>query len=83
MSAYVAGLRQAVTPGCTVIDLGAGPGLFALLACQFGAGHVWAIEPDPSIHLGGNWRATMVLPSGSLSCRGCRPISARPRRWMS
>ena len=51
ISAYIAALRRAVTPGCTVIDLGAGPGLFSLLACQFGAGHVWAIEPDPSLVL--------------------------------
>jgi protein arginine N-methyltransferase 1 len=51
MSAYVEALRRAVTPGCTVIDLGAGFGVFALLACKFGAGEVIAIEPDPSIEL--------------------------------
>lgn len=51
MAAYAAALRSAVTPGCTVIDIGAGPGLFALLACQYGAGKVIAIEPDPSIGL--------------------------------
>ncbi len=51
MAAYAASLRSVVTPGCTVIDIGAGPGLFALLACQFGAGKVIAIDPDPSIGL--------------------------------
>lgn len=51
MSSYAEALRRAVTPGCTVIDIGAGPGLFSLLACQYGAGKVIAIEPDPSVDL--------------------------------
>lgn len=51
MGVYAEALRRAVTPGCTVIDLGASFGAFALLACQFGAGKVIAIEPDPSIEL--------------------------------
>lgn len=51
MGVYVEALKRAVTPGCTVIDLGAGFGVFAILACKFGAGEVIAIEPDPSIEL--------------------------------
>lgn len=51
MSVYAEALRRAVTPGCTVIDLGAAFGVFALLACKYGAGKVIAIEPDPSIEL--------------------------------
>ena len=51
MTAYADALRQAITPGCTVIDIGAGPGIFSLLACQFGAGSVIAIEPDDSVEL--------------------------------
>lgn len=51
MPAYVRALRQAVSPGCTVIDIGAGPGVFSLLACQYGAGRVIAIEPDDSVEL--------------------------------
>jgi protein arginine N-methyltransferase 1 len=51
MSAYAEALRRAVTPGCTVIDIGAGPGVFSLLACQYGAGSVIAIEPDDSVEL--------------------------------
>ncbi|WP_285713681.1 50S ribosomal protein L11 methyltransferase [Erythrobacter oryzae] len=49
MGIYAEAMRAAITPGCTVIDLGAGFGVFALLACKYGAGHVIAIEPDPSI----------------------------------
>lgn len=51
MSAYAAALRNAITPGCRVIDIGAGSGIFSLLACQYGAGSVIAIEPDPSVEL--------------------------------
>ena len=51
MPAYAEALRQAVTPGCTVIDLGAGTGIFSLLACQYGAGTVTAIEPADAVLL--------------------------------
>lgn len=51
MGVYAEAMRRAVTPGCTVIDLGAGFGVFSLLACQYGAGSVIAIEPDPIIEL--------------------------------
>jgi len=47
--AYAAALRAAITPGCAVADIGAGTGIFALLACRFGAGRVYAIEPAPAI----------------------------------
>jgi protein arginine N-methyltransferase 1 len=49
---YVPALRRAIRPGCTVLDLGAGTGFFALLACQFGAGRVYSVEPGDTIHLG-------------------------------
>ena len=51
MSAYAEALRQAITPGCTVIDIGAGSGIFSLLACQYGAGSVIAIDPHDSVEL--------------------------------
>lgn len=51
MSSYAEALRDAITPGCRVIDIGAGSGIFSLLACQYGAGSVVAIEPDPSVEL--------------------------------
>jgi protein arginine N-methyltransferase 1 len=61
MSAYAEALRRAVTPGCTVIDIGAGPGIFSILACKYGAGAVIAIDPNDSIDL---------LP-GMASANGC------------
>jgi len=49
---YLPALREAIKPGSIVLDIGAGPGVFALIACQLGAAHVFAIEPDASIELG-------------------------------
>ncbi len=51
MDAYVSALRQAIEPGCAVLDIGTGTGIFALLACQFGAAHVYAIESNDAIHV--------------------------------
>jgi type I protein arginine methyltransferase len=51
ISAYTAALRDAVTPDSVVVDIGAGTGIFALLACRYGARHVYAIEPDDAITL--------------------------------
>ena len=46
MDAYIAALRKAVKPESVVLDLGCGPGVFALLACKLGARRVFAVEPD-------------------------------------
>src|SRR5688572_9108388 len=51
MDAYTAALRRAVKPGSVVLDLGCGPGMFALLACQMGVRRVYAVEPDNVIQL--------------------------------
>lgn len=51
MSTYAQALKNAVTPGCRVIDIGAGFGIFSMLACKYGAGEVIAIEPDPAVEL--------------------------------
>ena len=50
MAAYVEALR-ATAPGAVVLDIGTGTGIFSLLACQFGAKRVYAIEPDDAIRI--------------------------------
>ena len=52
ITAYEQALRRAIKPGDVVVDVGAGTGIFALMACQYGARHVYAIEPNPLIDLG-------------------------------
>jgi protein arginine N-methyltransferase 1 len=51
MDAYAAALRHTVTPDSVVMDLGSGPGVFALLACKLGARRVYAVEPDNVIRI--------------------------------
>ena len=51
IDAYAHALRDAVTPDSLVLDIGTGTGLFALLACRFGARHVYAVEPSDAIAL--------------------------------
>src|SRR5690349_13629207 len=51
MDAYGAALRHVIRPDSVVMDLGCGPGVFALLACKLGARRVYAVEPDNVIGL--------------------------------
>jgi protein arginine N-methyltransferase 1 len=51
MDAYAAALRQLVRPDSVVMDLGCGPGVFALLACKLGARRVYAVEPNNVVGL--------------------------------
>jgi protein arginine N-methyltransferase 1 len=51
MGAYVEALRKAVKPGAVVLDIGAGTGVFSILAKQFGARRVYAVEPSDAIWL--------------------------------
>ena len=48
---HIEALRQMVTPDSVVLDLGCGPGLFALVACALGARRVYGIEPDNAINI--------------------------------
>lgn len=52
VEAYAQAMRQAIRPGCVVLDIGTGPGFFALLACQLGAGRVYALDPNEAVRVG-------------------------------
>lgn len=47
--AYAQALKSLITPATVVLDIGAGTGLFTLLACSYGAKKVYAVEPGPGI----------------------------------
>jgi type II protein arginine methyltransferase len=47
--AYEAALRRIVSPGCKVLEIGAGTGLLSMMAARAGAGEVIACEADPAI----------------------------------
>jgi type I protein arginine methyltransferase len=49
--AYIEALRKTVEPGAVVMDIGTGPGIWAVLACQMGASHVIAVETDSIIQV--------------------------------
>lgn len=49
--AYARAMRQVVQPGDVVLDLGAGTGIFSLLACKLGARRVFACDPSPAIQV--------------------------------
>src|ERR1043166_4351398 len=49
--AYARALRQCVTPDSVVLDMGTGVGIWALLACQFGARKVYAVDPNDVIQI--------------------------------
>jgi protein arginine N-methyltransferase 1 len=51
MDAYARAIARTVKPGSVVVDLGAGTGIFSLLAARAGARRVHAIEPNPAIWL--------------------------------
>src|ERR1700722_2202928 len=52
VEAYAQALRKTVKPGNVVLDIGTGPGIFAVLACKLGARRVYAVEPDEIIQVG-------------------------------
>jgi len=51
VEAYGEALRKTVRKGSVVVEIGTGPGVFAVLACQFGASRVYAIEPAEIIQV--------------------------------
>src|SRR5690242_15151273 len=51
VDAYAEALRKTVRKGSVVVEIGTGPGIFAVLACQLGASRVYAIEPAEIIQV--------------------------------
>ena len=51
VEAYAQALRQTIREGAVVLEIGTGPGIFAVLACQLGASRVYAIEPSEIIQV--------------------------------
>lgn len=49
--AYAQALRRSVGPNSVVLDMGAGVGIWALLACRFGARKVYAVDPNDVIQI--------------------------------
>jgi len=49
---YTQAIEAAVQPGDVVVDLGSGPGFFALVACRAGARRVYAIDLAEIVHFG-------------------------------
>ncbi|HEV7589105.1 MAG TPA: 50S ribosomal protein L11 methyltransferase [Longimicrobium sp.] len=47
--AYARALEAVVRPGCTVLDIGTGTGVFAMHAARLGARRVYAVEPASAI----------------------------------
>jgi type I protein arginine methyltransferase len=52
MEAYDKALKHTITPTSVVLDIGAGSGIFSLLACKYGARRVYAVESADSIVIG-------------------------------
>ena len=60
--AYKSALERAISADSLVADLGAGPGVFALLAAKAGARKVFAVESDASVE----WLRPLAEENGCL-----------------
>jgi len=51
ISAFTEALRRVTRTGAVVMDIGTGPGIMAVLACQLGASRVYAIESSEVVQV--------------------------------
>jgi protein arginine N-methyltransferase 1 len=51
LDAYAQALRKTIREGSVVVEIGTGPGIFSVLACQAGASRVYAIESSEIIQV--------------------------------
>ena len=70
MDAYSAAIQRTVRLGDTVVDLGCGPGVFALLACKAGARRVYAIDMNGVVDFGRHLAAANGFSDRILFLRG-------------
>ncbi|MGI8669183.1 MAG: 50S ribosomal protein L11 methyltransferase [Aridibacter sp.] len=51
LGTYVEALKEVINSESVVLDLGAGTGIFSILACEFGAKKVYSVEVNNLINL--------------------------------
>ena len=69
-AAYARAMRQAIKPGTTVMDLGAGLGVHGLQAALLGAAQVHLVEPAPVLEVARQVAAANGL--ANVHCHNCR-----------
>jgi protein arginine N-methyltransferase 1 len=67
MGAFRKALAATIDANTVVLDLGAGTGIMALLACRYGAKRVYAVEPSDALQVARE-TATMNDLSGRIVC---------------
>ena len=50
--AYVDAMERVIRPGCVVLEIGTGPGVFAIYAARLGARKIYAVESNDVIQIG-------------------------------
>ncbi len=70
MDAYSEAIAKAVRPNDAVVDLGCGPGIFAMLACKAGARRVYAIDMNAVVDFGRHLAAVNGLSDRIHFLRG-------------